>query len=134
MSDTQSAIQFVRSNGNKVEQARLNVLLQVDDLVQEAVQELKETQRDDGSWPPLWEPNASSLDATCYRLAQSEQLGIKEADFVDQAIRFIMGRRNHDGSFEEAPELASVAPPWAMPGDNSTLESIRAIQFFAPPA
>ncbi|MHB1630375.1 MAG: prenyltransferase/squalene oxidase repeat-containing protein [Bacilli bacterium] len=117
MGDIQSAIQFVRNHGNKVEQARLNVLLQADNLVQEAVQELKGTQREDGSWSPFWASDASSLDATCYRLAQSEQLGIKEADFIDHAISFIIGRQNHDGSFEEAAELASVAPPWAMPGD-----------------
>ncbi len=76
MSDIQLAIQFVRDHGNKVEHARLNVLLQADDLVQEAVQQLKVTQRADGSWAPFWVPDASSLDATCYRLAQSEQLGI----------------------------------------------------------
>jgi prenyltransferase beta subunit len=119
MSDIQSAIQFVRNHGNKVEQARLNVLLQADNLVQEAAQQLKGTQREDGSWSPFWAPNASSLDATCYRLAQSEQLGITEADFIEQAILFIIGRQNQDGSFEEATELASVAPPWAMPGDDS---------------
>lgn len=119
MDGIQSAIQFVRNHGNKVEQARLNVLLQADGLDQEAVEELKETQRDDGSWSPFWEPNASSLDATCYRLAQSEQLGITAADFIDQAVSFIIGRQHQDGSFEEASELASVAPPWAMPGDHS---------------
>ena len=119
MSDIQSAIQFVRNHGNKVEQARLNVLLQADNLVQEAVQELKGTQREDGSWSSFWAPDASSLDATCYRLAQTEQLEIKEAGFIDQAISFIIGRQNQDGAFEEAAELAPVAPPWAMPGDDS---------------
>ena len=102
-----------------MEHARLNVLLQADDLVQEAVQQLKVTQRADGSWAPFWVPDASSLDVTCYRLAQSEQLGIKEAAFIEQAISFIIDRQNQDGSFEEASELASVAPPWAMPGDDS---------------
>ncbi|WP_067625480.1 prenyltransferase/squalene oxidase repeat-containing protein [Alicyclobacillus acidiphilus] len=119
MDGIQSAIQFVRNHGNNVEQGRLNVLLQADGLVQESIEKLKRSQREDGSWSPFWAPNASSLDATCYRLAQTEQLGVKAAGFIDQAVSFIIGRQHQDGSFEEAPELASVAPPWAMPGDDS---------------
>jgi hypothetical protein len=48
MSDIESAIQFVRNHGNKVEQARLNVLVQTDMWVEETVQELKGAQREDG--------------------------------------------------------------------------------------
>jgi hypothetical protein len=88
-------------------------------FVQEGIEELKRTQREDGGWSPFWAPDARSIDATCYRLAQSEQLGVKAADFIDQAVSFIIGRQHQDGSFEEADELTPVAPPWAMPGDDS---------------
>ncbi len=119
MADIQLAIKFVQDHGNTVEQARLHVLLQDRALVREAVDALKMMQREDGSWAPFWAPDASSIDATCYSLAQCEQLGLRSEEFIDQAISFLIGRQNTDGSFEEDAALAPVAPPWAMPGDAS---------------
>lgn len=119
MADIQLAIKFVQGHGNIVEQARLNVLLQDQALVREAIDNLKMMQREDGSWAPFWAPDASSIDATCYRLAQCEQLGLRSEEFIDKAISFLIGRQNTDGSFEEDVALAPVAPPWAMPGDAS---------------
>jgi hypothetical protein len=143
MSDIGSAIQFVRRHGNNMELTRLNVLLHEECSVREALDELKALQRSDGGFSPFWAPGASSIDATCYRLAQCEQLGLTsealheasievsnqasndvpmEAEapnqsFIDDALSFIISRQSEDGSFDESPELASVAPPWAMPGD-----------------
>jgi hypothetical protein len=101
MANMESAVSFVRQHGNIVEQTRLNVLIHQEVSLQSAVDELKKSQREDGSWAPFWAPEASSLDATCYRLAQCEQLGLESEEFIHKAIAFLVERQKADGSFEE---------------------------------
>jgi hypothetical protein len=97
MSDIGSAIQFVRRHGNNMELTRLNVLLHEECSVREAVDELKALQRSDGGFSPFWAPGASSIDATCYRLAQCEQLGL-----TSEAL--------HEASIEVSNQASSGVP------------------------
>ncbi len=98
--------------------ARLNIVLsRSHEAIAEAIDELVREQRSDGGWEPLWAAGSSSVDATCYRLAHCEQLGLTDHELIRRAISFLMTRQQSDGSFEEWTELAAVAPPWAMPGD-----------------
>jgi hypothetical protein len=113
----QEAIEFVRSHGTPVEQARLNLLIGSRDGIPEAVEELEKGQRADGGWAPFWAQDASSVDASCFRLAQCEQLGLTTNEMIRRAVAFLAIRQQQDGSLEEEPELASVAPRWAAPGD-----------------
>lgn len=117
MANLESDIRFVKEHGNIIELARLEVLLHREESVQYAVNQIRESQREDGGWTPFWSPDKSSVDATCYRLAQFEQLGVKNEDFISNALYFLLKRQDKDGFFAEADELESIAPPWAQPRD-----------------
>lgn len=71
-----------------------------------------------GGWAPFWADNYSSLDATCFRLAQAEQLGLNKTEpAVREALTCLAGRQAPDGSWQEDADVVAVAPPWAAPGD-----------------
>ena len=112
------AVAFVRAHGTASEQSRLRVLLQNSCPTEEEEATILAGQRADGGWAPFWAADYSSVDATCFRLAQAEQGGIApEHEALQRAIRFLRDRQGPDGSWEEAATLANIAPPWAMPGD-----------------
>lgn len=116
----EKAVEFVRSKGNEVEQARLKYLLANERPSQKVVAKLFADQRPDGGWSPFWANDYTSLDATCFRLAQAEQLGITEAETaIIRAVHFLAQRQSPDGSWEENKKVAGFAPPWATPGDLS---------------
>lgn len=118
--DLEKAIIFVESHGSGVEQARLRYLFNNERPSPEVTDALFAGQRPDGGWSPFWAPDYSSLDATCYRLTQAEQLGIINSDpAVDRAVNFLAQRQRTDGRWEEEEVVADLAPPWAMPGDLS---------------
>jgi hypothetical protein len=116
--DTQAAIRFVSSYGNPIEQARLRFTLAGEPASQDESNMLLAGQRRDGGWSPFWATDYSSLDATCFRLAQASQLGIGMAEpSVALAVRFLEERQATRGSWEEDAAAAALAPPWAIPGD-----------------
>ncbi|MCL6559454.1 MAG: terpene cyclase/mutase family protein [Firmicutes bacterium] len=118
--DFEKGVEFVRRNGSEVEQARLQFLLKGERPSQDVVAKLFAGQRPDGGWPPSWASDYTSLDATCFRLAQAEQLGITASDATAaHAVRFLAQRQSADGSWEEDERVAAVAPSWAKPGDLS---------------
>jgi hypothetical protein len=82
------------------------------------VDDLLAGQRADGGWSPFWAPGYSGLDATCFRLAQADQMGIPLSDpRLRQACHFLAARQRPDGSWEEDESVHDLAPPWATPGD-----------------
>ncbi|PWT75201.1 MAG: squalene--hopene cyclase [Chloroflexi bacterium] len=116
--DRHAAITFVRSAGDLIEQACLDYLLDSVPPPETVTQQLFQDQREDGGCSPFWAPDYSSLDATCFHLAQAEQLGIATGDAaVRRALSFLAYRQRQDGSWEEDETLAEQAPPWARPGD-----------------
>jgi hypothetical protein len=117
--DFDHAVAFVRAHGSELDCARLDRLLGEDVLLsprQEA--RFLAGQREDGGWPPPWAREYSSLDATCFRLAQGEGLGIGflEPAFA-HAAAFLRTCQREDGSWEEDEALAEVAPSWVKPGE-----------------
>jgi len=110
--DTRLAIAFVAHHGDPIEQARLRYLLSREHPAQETVAHLLSGQRPDGGWAPFWASDYSSLDATCFRLAQAEQLGLSAAEpAIACAVAFLARRQRADGSWEEDNSVASAAPP-----------------------
>jgi hypothetical protein len=118
MYDLDKAITFVKTQGNAIEQARLRYLLAGESPSPGIITQLFAGQRDDAGWAPFWASDYSSLDATCFRLAQAEQLGIVSTETaVMRAIQFLAKRQSEDGSWEEDQAVIDLAPPWAKPGD-----------------
>jgi hypothetical protein len=116
--ELEKAIQYVRSySSDPIESIRLDYLLNKQVPSNEQIKELITSQREDGSWSPFWAPGQSSLDATCYRLAILEQVGIKNHYVISKAIDFLSNCMNESGVFEEDKKLANVCPPWVQPGD-----------------
>jgi len=114
----QAAITFVHSTGDVVEQARLRYLLDGEPPAPAIRQQVFADQREDGGWSPFWASDYSSLDATCFRLAQAEQLGLTAHEIeIGAALTFLRRRQREDGSWEEEERMAEQAPPWATPGD-----------------
>ena len=114
----QAAITFVTARGSSTEQARLRYLLDGERPTPEVVHQLLSGQREDGGWSPFWATDYSSLDATCFRLAQAEQLGLTANEAaIDHALAFLAQRQHDDGSWEEEEHVAVFAPPWSTPGD-----------------
>lgn len=111
------AVAYVRAHGDEFDQGRLDLLLGGPSLSNDQQWRFLAGQRADGGWPPFWAPDASSLDATCYRLAQAEGLHMGTCyPQIARGVAFIRARQRDDGSWEEDEALHELAPPWAKPG------------------
>ena len=109
---------FVELRGDAGEKGRLRHILTGEQPGEAASRQTLAGQRDDGGWQPPWAPGYSSLDATCYRLAKCDELGLGPSDpALARALRFLLLRQQGDGAWEEEPEVSSMAPAWAMPGN-----------------
>jgi squalene cyclase len=114
----EKAVQFVRGKGDAVELARLQYVLTNAQPSPEVISQLFASQRSDGGWPSFWAEDYSSLDATCIKLAQAEQLGLGASEpAVRRAVHFLAKRQSPEGSWEEDQQVADLAPPWAQPGN-----------------
>jgi hypothetical protein len=116
--DYERAVAFILAHGSSVERYMLNNLAGEDQYeapsITELDRQLLEGQRADGGWAPFWASDCSSLDATCYRLAQAE---MAQLTLPQGALEFLRSRQRPDGSWEEDESVRDLAPPWASPGD-----------------
>lgn len=118
--ELQPAIDFVQANGSAVELARLRFVLDGQAPPADVLEQLSRSQRGDGGWAPFWAPDYSSVDATCYQLAQADQLGLdRRAMLFIDGVRFLAERQQPNGFWEEDPAVAASAPVWASPGDQA---------------
>lgn len=116
MDGLHSAIAFVERFGGEGEQIRLHAILHGTATGGAKAALLLSGQRDDGGYVPFWAEDYSSVDATCYRLAQARGAGIPmDHPGVRRALLFLQSRQSADGSWTEDPEYAQAAPLWARP-------------------
>ncbi|MGZ9584477.1 prenyltransferase/squalene oxidase repeat-containing protein [Paenibacillus marinisediminis] len=113
----QNAIRYIETHGNNIERARLKYIAQDHPISEQELADFFNNQRSDGGWAPFWDVNYSSLDASCFKLAQLEQTGVVSCPIIDETISFMELRQSPDGSFEEDRSVGDRCPPWAAPGN-----------------
>jgi hypothetical protein len=115
--DIDGAIGFVVAHGDAVERARLTWLRAGTPPAPETLATAEVGQAPDGGWPAVWAGDVASVDATCFRLAELDDLGALGRPAARKALDWLASRQLRDGSWEEDPALADTAPVWARPGD-----------------
>lgn len=117
MVDIDAAIGFVVAKGDAVDRARLSWLRTGIAPDAEIVARAELGQAPDGGWPPFWADHVASIDATCFRLAELDDLGALGRPAARRALDWLANRQRPDGTWEEDEAFAENAPPWARPGD-----------------
>jgi hypothetical protein len=115
-----AAVNFVQLHASPLEQARLAFLLERIHPSPALIEPIFAEQQSDGGWAPFWARNYSSLDATCYRLAQLEPFGLIPTASAQQALDFLAQRQQTDGSWQENPPGDVVLPAWLDPTEPAT--------------
>ncbi len=117
MVDIDAAIGFVVARGDSVDRARLSWLRSGHAPAPEVVDKAELGQTAGGGWPAFWAGDVASIDATCFRLAELDDLDALGRPAARRALAWLASRQRPDGTWEESRALADFAPPWAMPGD-----------------
>jgi hypothetical protein len=111
------AIGFVVAHGDAVDRARLSWLRTGAVPPPEVLADVEIGQASDGGWPAVWAGDVASVDATCFRLAELDDLGALSRPAARRALDWLANRQRPDGTWEEDKSLADDAPAWAKPGD-----------------
>jgi hypothetical protein len=115
--DIDAAIGFVVAKGDPVDRARLAWLRAGMKPEPEVIEKAEIGQTAEGGWPAFWADHVASVDATCFRFAELDDLGLLDRPAARRALDWLASQQHPDGMWEEDPTLAEAAPPWAMPGD-----------------
>ena len=117
MVDIDAAIGFVVARGDYVDRARLSWLRAGAVPGEDVLGHVEMGQNPGGGWPAQWAGDVSSIDATCFRLAELDDLDGLRRPAGRRALDWLANRQGRDGFWEEDRALADVAPFWARPGD-----------------
>ncbi|MCM0675851.1 terpene cyclase/mutase family protein [Micromonospora phytophila] len=112
-----AAIGFVVAHGDAVDRARLSRLRTGAPPSPELLDAAEVGQASDGGWPAYLGAAVASVDATCFRLSELDDLGALGRPAARRALDWLAARQLPDGGWEEDPALAGSAPDWARPGD-----------------
>jgi hypothetical protein len=115
--DMDGAIGFVVARGDAVDRARLSWLRTGAVPTPEILDNAEVGQAPEGGWPALWAAEVASVDATCFRLAELDDLGALGRPAARRSLDWLASRQRSDGTWEEDKSLAGEAPSWAQPGD-----------------
>ncbi|AGL14376.1 prenyltransferase/squalene oxidase repeat-containing protein [Actinoplanes sp. N902-109] len=130
MVDIDAAIGYVVAHGDPVERARLSYLRTGAQPADAILERIAGSQTPAGGWPAGGDSSVPSIDATCFRLAELDDLGGLHGPPVDRALAWLAGRQRSDGSWQEDEALAAEAPPWALPGDPEATLYLTAVAGF----
>jgi hypothetical protein len=117
MVDIDAAIGFVVARGDAVDRARLSYLRTGNGPGAELLEPIEAGQTATGGWPAQWGAGVASVDATCFRLAELDDLGALDRPAARRALNWLAKHQRLDGFWEEDATLKNEAPPWAMPGE-----------------
>jgi hypothetical protein len=115
--DIDAAIGYVVAHGDPVERARLSFLRTGAPPPPHVIERIAAGQTASGGWPASGDGTVPSVDATCFRLGELDDLGGLHGPDVERALGWLAGAQRADGSWQEDASLADEAPEWAMPGD-----------------
>lgn len=115
--DLDAAIGFVMAKGDPVDRARLSFLRTGSSPGESLLHGCEAGQTLGGGWPAFYSGRVPSIDATCFRLAQLDDLGALARRPARSALHWLASRQRLDGTWQEDETLAADAPPWAQPGD-----------------
>jgi hypothetical protein len=117
MVDVDAAVGYVVAHGDAVYRARLSRLRTGTPVGADIVEQLERGQNDSGGWPAQYDNSVASVDATCFRLAELDDVDGLHRPAAVRALNWLGRRQGYDGFWEEDATLADSAPPWARPGD-----------------
>ncbi|MBQ1044758.1 hypothetical protein KBX03_19835 [Micromonospora sp. C72] len=117
MVDLDAAIGFVVAHGDAVDRARLSRLRTGAPVPPDLLDAAESGQAPGGGWPAVLDGEVASIDATCFRLAELDDLGALGRPAARHALDWLATRQLPDGGWDEDPSLAGLAPEWATPGD-----------------
>ena len=132
MVDIDAAIGYVVAHGDPVERARLSYLRtgQRPATYDDMVERIGAGQTASGGWPASTDGVIPSVDATCFRLNELDDLGGLHGDVVDRALGWLASAQLPNGTWQEDESLAASAPDWAMPGDAEATLYLTALAGF----
>jgi hypothetical protein len=128
--DIDAAIGYVVAHGDPVERARLSYLRTGAPPPPHIRERIGHGQLPGGGWPASGDGSIPSVDATCFRLGELDDLGGLHGDPADQALTWLASAQRPDGTWQEDQSLAAEAPPWAMPGDPEATLYLTAVAGF----
>jgi hypothetical protein len=115
--DLDAAIGYVVAHGDAVDRARLTWLRTGSRPSEDILTTVEAGAAIGGGWPALGAADVASIDATCFRLSELDDLGGLGRPPARRALDWLAVRQRADGTWEEDRSLAEQAPPWARPGD-----------------
>lgn len=115
--DIEAAIGYVVARGDVVERARLARMRTGASPAEEVLAVAEAGQLPAGGWPAYVEGENASVDATCFRLGELDDLGALGRPAARRALDWLAARQLPEGGWEEDAALADTAPEWARPGD-----------------
>lgn len=115
--NVEGARAYVLAHGAARDIARLEGIFGASGPPREVVKALEALQNPDGGFPSRGQAGGpSSVDATCYVLFQLTDLPpLSGSPMASRAVSFLRRMQLVDGSWQESPEAAAVAAPWAKP-------------------
>src|SRR3954454_7432581 len=128
--DIDAAIGYVVAHGDPVERARLSYLRTGQRPDPAIIDRIVSGQTESGGWPASTDGDVPSVDATCFRLNELDDLGGLHGEAVDRALGWLASVQRPDGTWQENESLAAEAPAWAMPGDPEGTLCLTALAAF----
>ncbi|MFX1386868.1 MAG: prenyltransferase/squalene oxidase repeat-containing protein [Promethearchaeota archaeon] len=114
--DIQKSINYVKTNSNLIEKARLSAILWDERPSLEILKILASKQYSDGGFS-YWVKEVSNICDTCYILEWFDDLKVHKGVIVDRACKFLLDHQLQDGGWDEVKRVTSYKPPrWMVPG------------------
>lgn len=118
MVDLEKAISYVRRRDDVVQTARLAAILWREPPTDSALHELTALRAEDGGYGNR-RRGKSGIRDTARVLARVDDLGLRRGPGVALACRFLIGRQEEDGGWDEALEVRDVGHPNGPPLDRT---------------